>query len=653
MSCEIFCCEIEEILTMLVDENSGELLDKLLSILDGEDSLDNYLAGYFEKIVEMLLRTNTGQTIEHLNKGGINLFKKFVKHVNNYSVMQIIQRLMLPHFSINQNEHDKIDSEEICTPQCNWSFSSVTCEILCSTLVENDDDENRASHISDLLITVLQLSPPESLFIANLCSSICLEILFPVALDVNSSEGSNLNPIVIISALSVLESLTARLCESLNTHEYSSNLEMHFEEEGKDATKQNLDNLRESLKTFIPYIAAELSKQNQEIPTYTFTAQDQCSYKKLGIKSLQLVKFVESIVRLSDPCLDEIICSGDILQICVKMLFEFELNSLLHLAVQRIICMIIEGSSQRKSIQKHLIDECKIIEEVSRFFKEKMRVGNPSTSNKRPHIPVTGHIVLIVQTILNCMDRSTPDVSFESCSSTHVNEGNVLASSASPVDGNETCGDKNTASEATDSFRGLLADKMDIWTELIENSYREYVAPSLMPIRDDTEFDAAFSNSVLDEYDSDMMTSGSNIDGVIVLPATTGKMQNDAEDSDDDDDELDDGTSNFNDTSSVAVANKFTSAVSDDTRINNADLQSDIIFSDQFADFEGDDLPQQQDDFANFDASFEANFESMSINSVPVHGSLGVDSVSTVLTSASSSNIDPFGDDKVDVSILK
>ena len=60
MSCEVFCCEIDEILTMLVEENNGELVDKLLSILDGENCLDNYLAGYFEKIVEMLLRTNTG-----------------------------------------------------------------------------------------------------------------------------------------------------------------------------------------------------------------------------------------------------------------------------------------------------------------------------------------------------------------------------------------------------------------------------------------------------------------------------------------------------------------------------------------------------------------------------------------------------------------
>ena len=648
MSCEIFCCEIDEILNMLVDENDGELLDKLLSILDGENCLDNYLAGYFEKIVEMLLRTNTVQSIEHLNKGGIDLFKKFVRHVNNYSVMQIIQRLMLPHFSINQNEQDKIDSEETFIPQCNWSFSSVTCEILCSTLVENGGDENRASHISDLLITVLQLSPPESLFIANLCSSVCLEKLFSVALVANSSGVGNVSSDVTISALAVLESLTARLCESLNLQDCSANLDLQIEEQSKDATKQNVDNLREVLKTYVPYIAEELSKQAKENPRPTFVSQDQSSYSKLGLKTLQLVKFVESIVRLSDPNLDEIICLGDTLELCVKMMFEFELNSLLHLSVQRIICMIIEGDAQRKLIQKHLIDKCKIIEEISAFFEKQMQFENSSTNSRRPHIPVTGHIVLIVQTILNCMDRSTPDVSFDSCSSTFVNEGNDHTSS---MDENETPAGRSNSADVAGSFRGLLANKMGMWNELLENSYREYVAPSLVPMKDETDFDAAFSTSVLDEFDSGMVTGSAN--GVIVLPYTSEGPNSGDEDSDSDsDDEYVGSGPNINNNSGGSVESEFSSATSDNARDSKNDSQSDDFFSSNFADFEVSGLPQQHDDLANFDMTFETNFESMSLNAVPVDGVIA-DSDLTVLTSPSSSNMDPFGDGKVDVSILK
>ena len=648
MSCEIFCCEIDEILTMLVDENNGELLDKLLSILDGENCLDNYLAGYFEKIVEMLLRTNTGQTIDHLNKGGIDLFKKFVKHVNNYSVMQIIQRLMLPHFSMNQNDQDKIDSEETFVPQCNWSFSDVTCEILCSTLVENSDDENRASHISDLLITVLQLSPPESVFIANLCSSVCLEKLFPVALGVNSPCHNNLESNTTISALSVLESLTARLCESLNAHDFSGNLEVQSEEQGNDSTKQNLENLREALKTYIPHIATELSKQIQEDPKPTFIAQDKCSYSKLGLKALQLVKFVESIVRLSDFILDEIICSGEILQLCVRMMFEFELNSLLHLSVQRIICMILEGGVQRKLVQKHLIDECRIVEKVSSFFKEKLSIDN----KKRPHIPVTGHVVSIVQTILNCIERSTPDASFDSSNSTYVNESN----DPTTIDGNESLTDRNL--DAQNSLRGLLTDKMEIWNELLENSYREYVTPSVMPMSDETEYvGASFSGDALDEFGTGMMTSSTNNGGAIVVPGTKSEQEERNEEDDDSDsdsdDEFVDNNTDISRTAYDSTIDAFATAASGDAfESGTNNLDSDDFFSDNFADFKMSGLPQQ-DDFANFDASFETNFDNISINADSVDSSViaGTD-LSNASTSTSSSDADPFGD-KVDVSILK
>lgn len=352
MSSEIFCCEIDEILSMLVDENKGELMDKLLSILDSQGRLDNYLAGYFEKIIEMLLRTHTGQTIEHLNQGGNELFLKFVKHVNNYSVMQIIQRLMLPHipFSVCQTDQEKIDCDEFI-PQCTWSFSNETCEILCTRLVEDNDSENSASHISDLLITVLQLSPPETSFISNLCSPKCLDRLFPVALCFESGPCST---DVSIAALSVLESLTARLCESLHSMDPSGVFEGHLDEQGspKDGTKQSFDNLRNALIVFLPQIAVELPKYGSmnSAQSSTFRAQDNRTYNKLGLKALQLVKFVESIIRLSDPDLDNIICSSVILKHCVGLLFVFEVNSLLHLSIQRMICMIIEGGHMRRYV---------------------------------------------------------------------------------------------------------------------------------------------------------------------------------------------------------------------------------------------------------------------------------------------------------------
>ena len=514
MSSEIFCCEIDEILSMLVDENKGELMDTLLSILDSEGRLDNYLAGYFEKIIEMLLRTHTGQTIEHLNQGGIDLFLRFVKHVNNYSVMQIIQRLMLPHipFSVSQNDQEKIDCDDVA-PQCNWSFLSETCEILCTKLVEDIDSENSAAHISDLLITVLQLSPPETLFISNLCSSKCLDKLFPVALRPESDSSSN---DVSIAALTVLESLTARLCESLSSAECSGVFDGHIDEHmsQKDLTKRSLENLYGALKVYLPQIAVELTKYGSatSYSSCVFRAQDNRSYNKLGLKALQLVKFVESIIRLSNSDLDDIICSSVLLKHCVGLLFVFEVNSLLHISIQRMISMIVEGGNARRNIQRHLIAECNLISQIIAFF-DNLNID----ASRKGHFPVTGHIVLIVNTISNVMDRTTPDASFESSNSAYLNEGND-SQSFDP----DAINDKNTM---VNTIRTSLteSDQLSHWLAFLGSAYRKYMVPGPFPmsLKDSNQFDAHFSATNLVFEDRDL--------------AQSNDLSDDEDDDDDDD----------------------------------------------------------------------------------------------------------------------
>jgi hypothetical protein len=97
MSCEVICCEVPELLSNLVECNNGRLLNKLFSFLHQQTILDCYLAGYFEKILEMLFRKLTNFMMNYFNSYGIQLLKIFLYHVDNYSIMQIIQRLMLPH----------------------------------------------------------------------------------------------------------------------------------------------------------------------------------------------------------------------------------------------------------------------------------------------------------------------------------------------------------------------------------------------------------------------------------------------------------------------------------------------------------------------------------------------------------------------------
>jgi serine/threonine-protein phosphatase 6 regulatory subunit 3 len=114
MACEVFCCEVPEILKLLVEDFDGIYLDKLFSFLSINAKLDCYLAGYFEKILEMLFRRMTIPMMRYFNNSGTELLTTFLNHIDNYSIMQIVQRLMLPHIPFsNSAELENIPYDEI------------------------------------------------------------------------------------------------------------------------------------------------------------------------------------------------------------------------------------------------------------------------------------------------------------------------------------------------------------------------------------------------------------------------------------------------------------------------------------------------------------------------------------------------------------
>jgi len=68
---------------------------------------------------------------------------------------------------------------------------------------------------------------------------------------------------------------------------------------------------------------------------------------RLGHRGLQLVKLVESMVRLANTDTDEMLCSSGTLSACLAMFFKFENSSFLHLSVQRTVCSIFESDKNR------------------------------------------------------------------------------------------------------------------------------------------------------------------------------------------------------------------------------------------------------------------------------------------------------------------
>lgn len=371
MSCEVICCESPEILNSLVEKGEGKFLNKLFTFLSNKKRLDYYLAGYFEKILEMLFRRMTVPMMKYFNDAGTSLLIKFLDHMDNYSIMQIVQRLMLPHIpfsNLNDNDMDLSDEERL-QRQCNWSYSVDACQLLLDRMLEYKDADVPL-HISDLLITVLQLSPPETLVISFLCEPACAQRLVRAVVGARSSSpdaapGSDLDlgqadislpgesytsaASVSLAAISVLESLNSRLFEA--SLPFDQSMSQTMESNNQDhlfVVREQIDTICNQLLPYIPQLQEILQQYLTNNPCQPFLNQSKGQTSRLGHRGLQLVKLVESIVRMSNAAVDDAFCQTGLFKTCIGLFFRFENNSFLHLSVQRIVITILESDSTRR-----------------------------------------------------------------------------------------------------------------------------------------------------------------------------------------------------------------------------------------------------------------------------------------------------------------
>ena len=368
MSCEIFCCEIQDILHTLVESEDSKLLKKLFSLLDLNIPINTYLGGYFEKVLEMLFRRMTMSVIPFVNEGGVALLRRFLGKIDNYSIMQIVQRLMLPHIPfLIPNDADEVTVDDRQNTLCNWSSIPEACELLLERMLHHQAGDV-PSHVSDLLITVLQLSPPDASILYHLCSMSCLEKLLAAAFadeadheDVESLPSTSSS--VSLAALSVLESLVSRICEAAtpsgpdeggSMDDGSGGLTDDSDGQVLIQVQASIANICDTLSPCLPAFKSQLrhfiDPSNERAPCGKVAMQTKSLMPRLSHRGLLMVKLIESFIRLNNPEIDRQLLDSDVIVASLDLIFTFRFNSLLHLTVQKIVIMIIEGGSSRRLV---------------------------------------------------------------------------------------------------------------------------------------------------------------------------------------------------------------------------------------------------------------------------------------------------------------
>lgn len=97
MACEVICCDISSITETLACAQDGKIVESLFAFLYTSVPLDPRLAGYFEKIMSMLMVRKPQEMTVLMNKHAEVLLRGFMNHVQSYSVSELLKRLLQPY----------------------------------------------------------------------------------------------------------------------------------------------------------------------------------------------------------------------------------------------------------------------------------------------------------------------------------------------------------------------------------------------------------------------------------------------------------------------------------------------------------------------------------------------------------------------------
>ncbi|GAX16733.1 serine/threonine-protein phosphatase 6 regulatory subunit 3 [Fistulifera solaris] len=437
MACEIICCEIDSIIDVLVDgkvateeqklienqpskvndETSTDdassdmrILDLLFSLLYDTKSgeLDDYRAGYFDKILTVLFRKRPEDLVNFINEGGASgthaLMESVFSHLYSHSIMQIAQRLMLPKRPTPPQPPPEDNGAEIIAEEhqleddlavyCNWSQSNDALNMLLNILTdpkppsapmskeENDEFKlDMSLNASEVLITVIQNSMLSSETMLSLTKSETIKRLVLAATTIRCEDGeeSFFSPheSLLTSAMNVLESLILQL----GGYGAVGTMFLLPEEEGgqlmEGAVSEDHQHLiadLESVLEHLPLLLSEMSNLLRHPSTKKWRSFMQFSRSEpqplLGNSRLRIVRVLESLVLLGDAEVDAMLVQSDCLEICLNLFWDFQWCSMLHQSVANLLVHVFEGHNARFAMQEYFLIKCNLLGRLMESFME-------------------------------------------------------------------------------------------------------------------------------------------------------------------------------------------------------------------------------------------------------------------------------------------
>ena len=171
MSCEVLCCDVASMVNTLVDERDGALLHDLFAVvrvapcmhdwiwgcafpsplplppppgrppllpcpsslppsqIRSETPVSHRLAGYFEKVLNIVFRRKSMSVVSYINGCGLPLLQSFARQLHNHSAMQSLRVLLLPGIGMAREDSSMVGYgfDDIHEPEQPEPETSLDC----------------------------------------------------------------------------------------------------------------------------------------------------------------------------------------------------------------------------------------------------------------------------------------------------------------------------------------------------------------------------------------------------------------------------------------------------------------------------------------------------------------------------------------------
>mmetsp|Transcript_21511 Transcript_21511/g.36882 ORF Transcript_21511/g.36882 Transcript_21511/m.36882 type:complete len:844 (-) Transcript_21511:515-3046(-) len=366
LACEILCCEISAIYDVMFQEE--DLSNSLFAFLDDLPPLNPLLAGYFCRVVGILLQKKPLETLAFAKKRK-DLLHRFVEHLGTYSVMTLLLKVVsgddLATSSITQATRDSIEQ---------WF---VTSGLIASLLQKFDpqlDSEIHANAAEALAGIISKQCSPASTstsLVAQIQNTKLLEDLMQIILGGSHS--------VLMNGLSVVIELLQRS-------------KFGFDLQGQRVEDQPAPAIVAVLVKNIDKLCTLL---RQAPPTTMLTTVG--TFVPLGPGRLKVVEFFVAFISSKHPQVYDVFMKADVVTICMDLFYEYKWNNLLHAQVERLIAAIVDSDSD--TLKSWLFTSCNIVQRVLEGYEEDLKRSELPKSTRLGYM---GHLTKIANSLVKC-----------------------------------------------------------------------------------------------------------------------------------------------------------------------------------------------------------------------------------------------------------